>query len=60
MDFFLLGKISYDWQHRVAELALKEAFGASVLTSSQDCQFTFHIPESETQVAPEEHRNFQS
>lgn len=51
--FFFL---NHNLQHRVAELALKEVFGASVLTHSQDCQYIFFcVPESETQMTSGEH-----
>lgn len=35
--FFFSFFINHNLQHRVAETALKEVFGASVLTNSQDC-----------------------
>lgn len=40
--------INHNLQHRVAEMALKEVFGASVLTDSQDFQCIFCVLESET------------
>lgn len=46
--FFFSFFINHNLQHRVAEMALKEVFGASVLTHSQDCQCIFCVLESET------------
>lgn len=46
--FFFSFFINHNLQHRVAEMALKEVFGASVLTNSQDCQSIFCVLESKT------------
>lgn len=40
--------VNHDLQHRVAEMALKEVFGASILTNSQDCQCIFCVLDFET------------
>lgn len=45
---FLSFFINHNLQHRVAEMALKEVFGASALTNSRDCRCIFCVLDSET------------
>lgn len=53
--------LNHDVQHKVAELVLKEVFGASILINSQDRQYIFFcVPESETQMTSGEHCDCQS